>query len=219
MKRHPFRVLAFTVQEALLAMVILVVLAMFAMPLFKNLSRQSGGITCTSNLRAWGNLVALYSADHQGTFPLAFIPEGANGQISWNHIKAPLVQLYNPATPLREWRRGASINGCPSHSDAPYGTSGYTLRYYSYAINGHLTLGALAGSFRQKANLPRPSGTILLADATDTAGPLCVFTAIKYNNYKFDVSLGKVHDGYLHALFVDNHIEHLKSVSPEQISP
>lgn len=199
-------------------MAILAVLGVITIPVTRGLSERSGAVRCLSNLRTWGGLVSIYLTEHNGTFPLAFVST-PDGQISWNHIKAPLSRLYAPAASQSQWRKGDSINGCPQHSGASYGSNGYTLRYYSYAINGHLSVPALAdGPFRQ-VNVSSPSKTILFADATDTDGPLCVFTAIRYNIYRFDSSLGKIHNGHLHALFVDNHVERLKSVSVEEIYP
>lgn len=212
------RAAAFTIPELMLCIGIVALLATLVVPAFKGAMERSRAMRCIAHLRSWGALVGAYGADHNGALPMAFVPVSEGGNISWNHFDAPLARLYAPAS-LSAWRRGAEINGCPQHGGSPYGGKDYTLRYYSYAINGHLTHAALAGAFNRIANIPSPSRTILIADASDNGSPYTVFSDASNGSYFFEKSLGSIHAGRINALFADSHIEALSAVRLEQVQP
>ncbi len=211
----------FTVQELLAAVALLAVLAVAAIPLLKGAAERAAEVRCASHLRSWGQLISLYAAEHHDTFPMAFVDAEEGGQISWNHIRAPLARLYVSGAELRQWRKGADINGCPQQPPTAYGSaaSGYTLRYYSFAINGHLSFESLTGGPFKRTGVTHPARTLLLADASVEGGPRCVFTVGKLNNYQYTTSLGKRHRGGFNALFADGHVEKLTETTPDEIRP
>lgn len=206
---------AFTLIEIITVVAIIVILGALIFPVAKGMLDNGKQAGCISNLRQWAVLANTYSGEHNGSFPQAWT-QVSNGKISWNHYDAAMpsqMRTGGEGSDLIRWRRGSSINGCPQHGNTPYGSGGYSYRYYSYAINWHLTDPALSIFRGKPAGVERPSRTIFI---TETAQNL---PQTGFYNANYQTVLGYDHREKTHALFVDGHIESMSKIALENVLP
>lgn len=199
---------AFTLLQLLVALAVIAVLTVLLLPVHQAMRQRTFALQCTNHLKQWGVATAIYQQEHQGKFPVS-APWGDGKR--WYHSEAPLVKILyqgslSPQQTVR-WNKGYDINGCPAHSDAPYGKHS-TLRYYSYAMNRDLP-----AIYQRISQIANPAKVAYIIDARE-ASPVAIFMAANYKNL-----IGYKHQGHANVLFVDGHVEAIKEFRREHVVP
>ena len=209
---------AFTLIELLVVIAIIAVLASLMTPALSKSRDSARSLRCVNNLHQWGILVLQYTSEHNQLFPEAYPTLDIGWSVSWNHFWAPLANMLNsePHTDWtgwsRDWWMGRNINGCPQQPADP--ANG---RYYSYAINWHLTHPSCPPYCNDISGLSRPGCTALIADSITTILPT-VFTGFSSQSGQSN-RVGYVHNNRCNVLFVDGHVESLTSIATDQMVP
>ena len=120
---------------------------------------------CLSQLRQLGMAVALYADDNQDTFPRSEHSAFANDVYPWECTVAPML-----GSSITGWTNLlAGVYHCPSDNRTTP---------WSYGLNVYFELGpddSYVGkpqTWRQVAQVPHPSATILFADSASAADHL-----------------------------------------------
>ena len=200
---------AFTLVELLVVIAILAIMSARLLPALDQAREKARQAICMNNLKQIGVLFYLYLADYENTFPPSY--DAAKPNSPWN--STAMGTYFNNGAPWEH--KEYPILVCPSGKQEPI-NAGYFRRSYAYsrflnsggAADG---IGWIPGSSDwppvKLANIPDPSGTILIAEAVTNpcgviAGSNCDIGRIT------DVAWR--HNGGANFLFVDGHVEWLR---------
>ena len=165
---------AFSLIELLVVVTVMSVLAALLAPALTSAKEKARGIGCASNLRQMGLAVHVYAADHDGGFPAIRYPLLYDFSYLLNPTLGPSARCWEshpwlPSDLVLAREERSRIFECPSRTiKTPYVDLSYAAHprlMYDYVA------GYTGGTFPglKIADVPRPSGIILMADATQTA--------------------------------------------------
>lgn len=206
---------SFTLVELLVVIAIISILAALLTPALTNARRSAKQISCANNLRQWGVLVALYTNDYNGAFPL---DRYYGGMTNWWDSGSPLVQMLGKTGGgwAANWDQGKDINGCPLHSADNYPTDpAHPWRFYSYYINYWLT-DVQFQIVRKVGDILNPSEMIIICDGLNQYQPPKIWSIFwQGGGLPPNCTIGFVHNERANALFVDGRVESMSSPIPD----
>ncbi|MDD3925872.1 MAG: prepilin-type N-terminal cleavage/methylation domain-containing protein [bacterium] len=191
----------FTLIELLVVIAIIAILASILFPVFSTARGKAQQATCQSNLKQWGQIMAMYTQDWDDYLPAAVpCPTGQSYGGYWNNFNCPLRQTYFAKVSRNDWGSGVSINGCPSQSDTPYtGWPGYTYRHWSYVMC-ETTFGNTVGESINLCDIPKPASLIHMVEGAKTRAD-SLFTAGNISQ-----RVENIHSGMTNVLWCDGHV-------------
>lgn len=149
---------AFTLIELLVVMAILALLAAILFPAFSAAREQARSIQCLSNCRQLGVAVAMYTSDHDETYPCscpAAMQMGNDSSQKWTDTVQPYV-------------RSAAVFRCPDDVSGAW-RDPMNPRASSYGLNGYLIPIEPPYYGVRLADIARPAECILLAELAEQA--------------------------------------------------
>ncbi|MGC8668298.1 MAG: DUF1559 domain-containing protein [Chthonomonadales bacterium] len=150
---------AFTLIELLVVLAILALLAAILFPVFAATREQARSIQCLSNCRQLGMAVALYTSDHDDTFPCSCSAsmqmQDAGSTQRWTDTVQPYV-------------RSREVFRCPDDA-SPGWRDAMQPRGSSYGLNGYLIPIEPPYYGVRLADLVRPAECVLLAELAEGA--------------------------------------------------
>ncbi len=84
----------FTLIELLVVISIIAVLMSILMPALGKVRAQAKNSMCKSNLRQWGVVMFMYTADNDGSFTVGHTEPGSDWQKAWNNCWAGILVSY-----------------------------------------------------------------------------------------------------------------------------
>lgn len=205
-RAHPS---GFTIVEMLVVIVIIAMLAAFAIPAIAGVQGRSQAVTCSSRMRDIGAAILLYGQDNQGRFPRSSHSAAANREPGWAASIAPYLGAQ-PADATAAW-----VNRkfrCPGNPDRSPGA-------YSYGMNVFFELGqgdsyvGRPSTWRCSMQVPSPARTILLAEIQPAAGSMGADHFMCHQWSSLNAAKNAVahdrHSERSNFLFVDGHVEAL----------
>ncbi len=196
---------AFSLGELLLALVVLAVLAMLAIPAFSHARRKSLDLQCLTHLRSSGVIVHRYIADHNGVFR-SFLRGGNTGMGIWGLQLKHYGYLDDP-----------SILRCPA-GESEFAIESNSWAWNTYAFNmaapdGSLTppAGNAQNYFLPLRAVQNPARRPMLVDSAKLAEmrPGVRSQTFRVNVAKVSDGIQLRHNAKANVLFMDGHAEAL----------
>lgn len=199
-----------TLVELLVVVAIIAVLVALVLPAIQSAREASRRITCGNTLRQLGIGMMLYLDTHKDQFPRSFHSAGAFRQPGWAASIAPF--LGEPAADTPEKWKGVfnSYFRC-------VGDISRDATVYSYGLNVFMELSPQGDDYegspatwRLRRLIPRPSRTILLAEARGTPfGDHFMCHQWSSVTAATNALGSERHRGIPNFLFIDGHVEPL----------
>jgi prepilin-type N-terminal cleavage/methylation domain-containing protein/prepilin-type processing-associated H-X9-DG protein len=200
----------FTLIELLTVVSIVGILAVVGISFSKEVLDKSLTIKCASKMRALGQAVQSYCADHGGEFPRSWHSAGAYREPGWAVSIAPFLGISEEDI-NSDWERAFNrfYRSPVDNETSPF--------LFSYALNVHFELNpggddyeGSPATWRRQVAVPSPSRTILMAQSK----PVFFGDHLMCHQWSSLQALKNalnhdVHGGFSHYLFVDGHIEKL----------
>jgi prepilin-type N-terminal cleavage/methylation domain-containing protein len=175
-RRHPGHRAGFNLVELLVVLVIIAVLAALVIPVTKNLRSKADFSHCVSNMKSWGNAIALYAADNQGRIECR----------DWNSIGRENPSAYIPylsgdGTHQSGFRDLAKMRVCPAlkGKDAISGNGNSLTAYAITDASGVVSNNQKAASY-SLASIQNPSRFVLMIEAANVRTPATIRTPSDY---------------------------------------
>ena len=89
---------AFTLNELLVVISVLAVLAALLLPALGRAKEQARAIKCRSNLRQWGLALLMAAADNNQRYPLLYLGTSGNSLIHWSQTLEPYLARWTNRT-------------------------------------------------------------------------------------------------------------------------
>jgi prepilin-type N-terminal cleavage/methylation domain-containing protein/prepilin-type processing-associated H-X9-DG protein len=237
----------FTLIELLVVIAIIAILMAILMPALQRVKSQAQEMTCRANLRQYGIAQSLYLDDNDGIYPTAWLSlMGSEAPYSgyprfcrWHDPRFP------PDGPFWPYLKNAKVHLCPTfkvlaknlgakHQD--HNPSIPIIPQYSYSMNAYL--GMKTGDIAKDS---RGHGPVLkFTDITRNKSEVFFFSeenmwtrqgcvwVLNDNALCGDgrdwfgtfhsTSTGKLNSGTVNAVFVDSHVEEVRSALKEDTS-
>lgn len=191
-----YRNRGFSMIELLASIATLAVLFALLMPAWQMTKRGSQSTQCSARLKSWGQMIHLYSLDHNGFIAV----RGEDGKESWASSKGPYTPYISDV--LQEVNvQLPKLRNCPA-----FPPGGKTV---SYVMNWPLFSD---GSFPPREKIPfstlsSPSKLLLMTDGESNGGSYLQGLAA-FEPYVKNLSSSPFprHGGGINALFADGHI-------------
>jgi len=190
--------------EVLVVIAIIALLVSLAVPVLGKQIERANATKCVANLRKLHQLMSLYVADHNGSYPISW--RGPNGEATWEQALANLdfdskkaSNLFNP------WGQIYDQNGyyCPSRK--PAATTDLKITYGMNFFIGDMEWDAGKPSSSLKilqiptlTNIPLIAETLLHNEVAQTSFPEGQVRALAYR-----------HNGRCNIVMCDGHVESL----------
>jgi len=148
-KRAAKRIPGFTLIELLVVIAIIAILAAILFPVFARARESARATTCRSNLKQFGNAMAMYLSDYDQRFPRGGWSGGIQRSSEWQNALFPYI-------------KNAGVYMCPSHPDRQAtgrGGSGGVATAYVY--NNNLANGETP---RLETDVNAPADCVALMD-------------------------------------------------------
>jgi prepilin-type N-terminal cleavage/methylation domain-containing protein/prepilin-type processing-associated H-X9-DG protein len=159
---------SFTLIELLVVIAIIAILASMLLPALQQARAKARAISCTSNMKQLGLAISMYEGDSDDHMP----KHGC--QYNWDSERTYKASTRNPpetcyASQIVFYAGDDNVFSCPVYSNHGMvrggGTNDYGWNHWGLGGRGH----------RQIIHVKKPSGTIMLADASNgyIASPAC----------------------------------------------
>lgn len=164
----------FTLVEMLVVIVIIAALAAVIFPMAARIREKASENKCISQLRSWGTVMALYSADNSGNIEVR----------NWNSIGNPgssyTVYWSSTNTYQDGFNTLAQMRCCPAlkGDDAKSG-NGNSLTAYALTDATGSSAGTKAAQY-SLSKIKNPSRFVLMIEATNVKTPAVISTAADY---------------------------------------
>lgn len=221
---------AFTLIELLVVISIIAVLMSIMMPALQRVREQARVTICQSNVKQWGNILVLYTAENSGSFTMGHTKPGVSLAESWlNEWPETLRPYYGDAAEFRccpkatKTLEQGAIEPFVAWSNVDHQQFVSDYDYGSYGMNWWLNnahsdfAGVISGSpypknffWRRIEAIRNPNKTPMFLDAS-------FVMARPRHNYDLppdnprDVTMGirrfctDRHDGHVNGVFADGH--------------
>jgi len=202
----------FTLIEAMVAVVILVVLIIIALPVMGRARENARKAQCVARLKAIGTALSMYIGNNGGKMPYGVYQgsyPGMSGWPTWEDFLAP----YMGEGALTYYKRCFECPSSPQGSDTKkkITAAGYET---SYTYNSDVFLMATEQNQRPPlmfSQLQQPSGTLVLACGSERG-------TISWNDVDSPKTVGfDKHPGGANALFADGHVESVTAATINQV--
>jgi prepilin-type N-terminal cleavage/methylation domain-containing protein/prepilin-type processing-associated H-X9-DG protein len=196
-----------TLTELLVVIAVIVILAVLSMPALRGLMERAQSARSTSNLRQIGAAVALYTTEHDGSFPFL---NATHERTGFGTIYWPL-QLEN--TVLNHPRKHAHDGTKHEIFRDPTLPGRATHVMSDYGGNPLVFLNAWASPSARPLrllNVRSPSKTIMACTAVETAtggGTWWLYYDYPTGGNTIAVADDRLSGGHVGAVFVDGHVE------------
>ena len=162
--------MGFTLIELLVVIAIIAILAAILLPALNSARNRARSTQCTSNLKTWGSVIAMYANTYDGyLIPQTLATDPLSNQLTpWSYFEAVTCKMAGGGS-KEKWDAGDDVNGCPEASPTERGKKDNTVqgcneRFLSYGhsttVMGSATLG------RKLVRLSNPSFCVAFADST-----------------------------------------------------
>jgi len=168
--------LAFTLIELLVVIAIIAILAAMLLPALAKAKDRASTIACKSNLKQIGLATRLYADDNTDRFPFAIQGNQSSPQYgdtnNWQYLLAPYIKStrFAVGTKTEESDFAKSVYACSKRMKEPENnTSGGTPWKISYTMNVNVQydwMTLLDPRTQKMSSVPRPTDTVLVADAS-----------------------------------------------------
>lgn len=182
---------AFTLVELLTVIAVIGILAAILIPVTSKVRASARRTGCASNLRQIGVGIQLYAEEHKNTLPYVYDPNASDENFFWYNTVSLAMGLDHDA-----WLRTDGVFTC--------GAADIPVPHYTMSWNV---------SAKSRASLANPSQTVIVADGPGSSG-----AGINQSPPFGGIDATRHGDG-ANYLFVDGHVEFLKTIPADGLIP
>ena len=232
---------AFTLIELLVVIAIIAILMAILMPALQRVKEQAREITCRANLRQYGIAQTMYLDENDDRYPSAWTSlvkteapvSGYQRYCRWHDPRYPADGPFWP------YLKEGKIHLCPSFAilaksegqrHPSHVASNPVVPYYSYSMNGYLgsTGGAAGGGVLKRSHITRSNAEVFFFAAENmwtrpgcnyvlNDNALCPDGRDWFGTFHSTMS-GDLNSGVVNAVFVDAHVDEVRSALKEDRS-